>query len=81
MTLPGLRLRRFRGSPDFQLMAPLCNVCFAADGLDLFRTPEEMARDFAALQHFDPERDLLMVEAGGELVAYARCWWAEHQAA
>ncbi|NML44115.1 GNAT family N-acetyltransferase [Ramlibacter sp. G-1-2-2] len=68
----GLRLRPFAGAEDFPRMVVAANACFAADGLDIIRTVEDMARDYAALRDSDPARDVVMAERGGELVGYAR---------
>jgi GNAT superfamily N-acetyltransferase len=72
--VPGLRLRRFAGDPDFPRMAPVANASFAADGMDIVRQPEQMRRDYAAFGDWDPQRDMVMAEIDGELVGYARTW-------
>ena len=70
----GLALRPFRGPSDFPAMAEVANASFDADGVLARRTPEDLARDYAAFTRCDPYQDAIMVELDGELVAYGRCW-------
>ena len=75
--LPGLRFRGFAGDDDFARMAELINVCNRADGLDERTTAEEMRNNYTHLDNCDLDRDLLVAEMDGEMIAYTRVWWAE----
>lgn len=72
--LSRLVLRPFRGPSDFPAMAEVANASFDDDGVLALRTPEDLARDYAAFTQCDPHQDAVMVELDGELVAYGRCW-------
>lgn len=69
-----LVLRPFRGPSDFPGMAEVANASFYADGVLARRTPEDLARDYAAFTQCDPYQDAVMAELDGELVGYGRCW-------
>ena len=57
-------------------MAEVANASSAADGIQILRTPESMARDYAAFTAVvcDPLQDCILAELDGELVGYGRCW-------
>jgi GNAT superfamily N-acetyltransferase len=71
---PGVVLRPFSGAEDFAAMAAVANASSAADGIQILRTPESMARDYAAFTACDPLQDCILAELGGEMVGYGRCW-------
>ncbi|WP_298212556.1 hypothetical protein [Acidovorax sp.] len=71
----GVVLRPFRGAADFAAMTAVANASSAADGIQVLRTPESMARDYAAFTACDPLQDCIVAEWGGEMVGYGRCWW------
>jgi ribosomal protein S18 acetylase RimI-like enzyme len=48
-----------------------------ADGLEEVDTLEDMRRNYATLVNCDPERDIVLAEVDGELVAYARVFWQD----
>ena len=69
------QFRKFRGPADFPAMAELARQCNLADRVPYIETVEELANTFAHLVNCDPEHDVFMVEAAGELVAYQRVSW------
>ncbi|SFM75734.1 GNAT family N-acetyltransferase [Variovorax sp. OV329] len=70
----GLFFRPYRGEVDIPAMAHVANACSAADGLEVKRDAEQMARDYASFNDCDPHHDVRLVEVHGELVAYTRVW-------
>ena len=58
-------------------MAAVANASSAADGLPALRTPQDLARDYAAFTHCDPLQDCVIAELGGDMVGYSRCWHLE----
>lgn len=73
--IPGLAFRRFGGAADFPAMVAVANANSAADQVDMHRTVEDMARDYACMPGCDPEQDLLVAEVAGEMVGYTRGWF------
>jgi mycothiol synthase len=72
----GVTFRPFRGEPDYRPLTDLVNAMNAAYGIEEVTSVEETAHEF---EHPDPSwdlsRDMLMAEAGGELVGYAGIEW------
>ena len=59
-------------------MVEVINAAADADGTEYTTVLEDMAKEYSNLRNCDPQRDLLMVEANGELVGYIRVeWWEE----
>lgn len=69
-----LRGRTFAGPEDFPAMRDCANASFAADGVEVFRTVDDMARDYAAFTSCVPTRDVWLAHVGDELAGYVRCW-------
>ncbi len=67
--LPGLVFRRFRGADDFPAMMRVLSASEIADGNERVITLEEIANTYAHLTNSDPDRDVLMAEVAGQLVA------------
>lgn len=77
--VPGVVFRRFRGESDFPAMAAVIQRCREADGIEELTTVEDLRRRFDHLVNCDPQRDMVMVEAYGELVGYLRVRWLTQQ--
>ena len=75
--IPGLRFRRFRGDEDLAGMLAVWTAVHQADGLEDVQTLDDMRRSYATLVNCDPERDIVLAEVDGTLVAYARVFWQE----
>jgi GNAT superfamily N-acetyltransferase len=73
--IPGLCFRRFRGAADYPKMLEVSIGSKAADGLDEADTLEGLTIRYTHLNHCDPQRDILMVEAAGQLVGFGRTYW------
>ena len=70
--------RPFRGEPDYAPFAEIGRRCNVADGVPYVETAADIANEYAHLVNTDPERDIFVVEAGGEPIAYQRTtWWPE----
>ena len=74
-TNPQVLFRPFRGEADYPAMAEIARRCNLEDRVSYTETVEEIANTYAHLINCDPVHDVLMVEAGGALVAYQRAWW------
>ena len=70
--VPGLRLRRFRGEPDYPGMVDVIHGHGAADGLERTDTVEDLRHNYSHLSNCDPRTDMVMAEVDGRLVAYGR---------
>jgi mycothiol synthase len=76
-TIPGLTFRRFRGESDYPHLAALFNACKEIDGFDFSRSAEDFSLVLAHLPTCDPDRDVLIAEISGEVIAYSRVQWSE----
>jgi ribosomal protein S18 acetylase RimI-like enzyme len=73
-----LVFRHFRGESDYGPIAAVLTGSDRADHLDRFVTPEFIAEVFTKhLTNCDPYTDMIFTEIAGEMVGYARGWWAE----
>ena len=73
----GLSIRHYRGEVDHPGMVRVYAAAHVADGLDQVTTLEQFGRTYATLVNCDPDRDILVAEVDGEIVAYARVFWQE----
>jgi GNAT superfamily N-acetyltransferase len=73
--VPGLRFRHFRGDVDYPAMLRVYTAAHEADGIEEVTTLDQLRLNYATLVNCDPERDVIMAEVDGELVAYARVFW------
>jgi mycothiol synthase len=73
--LDGVDFRTFRGPADYPDLARIITASARGEGDDRVETPEALASAYDHLDRCDPERDLLVAEAGGVPVAYSRVWW------
>ena len=74
----GLTFRNFGGDQDFPDMVAVLDSAGEADGNDEAHTVENMRSSYADLKNCDPYRDVVLVEAAGEIVGYKRVtWWQE----
>jgi len=82
--LPDVLFRRLRGAHEYASLVAVHEGGRVADQIDPHSTLEgiptvaEFADDFAASATHDPARDLLIVEADGQVIGYAFVtWWSE----
>jgi ribosomal protein S18 acetylase RimI-like enzyme len=73
--IPGLRFRKFRGEVDFPGMARAFNASLHADGGERISTVESLSKTYSNLLHSDTSKDLVLIEADGELIGYKRVLW------
>jgi len=74
-TLPiisGVTLRRYRGPEDLPAMASVITRSREADGVMFVTTVEDLAGQFENPEELDPRTDVLVVEAGGQIVGVSR---------
>lgn len=75
--IPGLRFRRYAGPSDHPAMLAVYSAAHEADGLEEVTTLEQFDLTYRTLVNCDPERDILLAEVNGEVVAYARVFWQD----
>lgn len=76
--IPGLVIRLYRGEEDIPEVVRVANAELAADGSRERRSvPEATAELRHASDHFDPARDLHLVEIDGTLVAHGTVDWVD----
>ena len=75
--IPGLRFRTYRGEDDLPAMLRVYTAVHEQDGLEEVTTLDQLKLNYATLVNCDPARDVLLAEAHGEVVAYARVFWNE----
>jgi mycothiol synthase len=75
--IPGLSFRRYRGTADHPAMLRVYSAAHEADGLEEVETLEQFTLNYATLVNCDPDRDILLAEIDGQLVAYARVFWQD----
>lgn len=75
--LPGLAYRGFRGEADYPAMLAVIEGCKETDGMERSDTLEDIARAYRHLTNSDPHRDMLFVQANGDVIGYTRVWWWE----
>jgi mycothiol synthase len=75
--VPGLVVRGFRGEDDFPAMLRVYTAAHEADGIEEVTTLDDLRRNYANLVNCDPDRDIIVAEVTGEVVAYARVFWQE----
>ncbi len=76
-TIKGITLRRYKGRMDLTEMAALITSSREADGVDYVTTERDLAAQFDNPLDFDPQTDILVVEAEGRMVGLARVWWED----
>ncbi len=74
--IPGLRARHYRGPEDLPAIAAVLHASRRADGVDWLPSFEEVQHEFEHLVNEEPERDMILAEVDGEVVAYVRASWA-----
>ncbi len=75
LALPGVHVRPFRGALDYPRMVEIINACNAANGHEEVQSVDELANDYAHLQHCNPLTDMLFIEKGGQLIAFGGIEW------
>jgi mycothiol synthase len=71
LAIPGLRFRRYRGPEDLQAIAEVANAGERGGYGDEILTQEGLANRYAHLTDFIPDRDLLIAEVDGRMVAHS----------
>ena len=73
----GLRFRRYGGVEDHPAMHRVATAAREADGVEEVSTLEQMNINYANLVNCEPQRDILLAEVDGDLVAYCRVFWQD----
>lgn len=78
MTVSAPALRGYRHPDDAAVLAEVFNAMAVADGLHERRSAEQLGAWYGrTTPHFDPARDILLVEVDGRAVAYGRHQWVD----
>lgn len=75
--IEGLTFRHVRLPEDFAGMAAANQLARDRAGVEEIATPDQMARDYATFQHWDPDADTVIAERDGRIVGYARTEWRD----
>lgn len=75
--LPGVRFRHFRGPADYAGLATAGNASREADGAEWVASAEDIAVQYEHLEHCDPVTDIVIAEAGGEIIGFVRADWRQ----
>ncbi len=70
-TVPEVRFRLFRGESDFPAMAA---VTKGMKERSYLLSVEDLASDFKHTEGFSPKKDVLIAEAKGRMIGWARVW-------
>jgi ribosomal protein S18 acetylase RimI-like enzyme len=70
--IPGLSFRSYRDETDLTSLIGVMNAAEMADGTFELMSVATLANELANLDDFEPERDLLLAEVDGRLVAWSR---------
>ncbi len=74
--IPGIIFRRYRGRDDVPGILALVERMRPADKFDWVVTAQDIIDDFENYPESDTERDILIAEKDGAIVAYSQVWWA-----
>jgi mycothiol synthase len=77
--IPGLSLRRHTGgTAPAELMVPIANAVYAANGMDEITTVADLENWLGhPMAGFDPAHDVVLAEVDGTLVGYAWIDWVD----
>ncbi|HET9417004.1 MAG TPA: GNAT family N-acetyltransferase [Candidatus Limnocylindria bacterium] len=75
--IPGLRFRRYGGTAEHAEMHRVHQAVAAANGIDEAITLEQFDISYANHYNCDHERDIVLAEVNGTLVAYSRVFWQD----
>ena len=74
----GLLVRPYSSPADLPAIARVTNAEHEADRLPWRTTPEELAAEYShPSEQFDPARDVMIAELGGEVVAFSDLTWVD----
>lgn len=75
--IPGLRFRPYAGPQDHPEMHRVHQAVAAANGIEEVISLEQFDLSYANHVNCDHDRDILLAEVDGNLVAYSRVFWSE----
>lgn len=73
----GVRARRWRGLDDIDGMAAAVRSDNFAHGVEEALSAEAMRSHYSNMSNCDPERDIVVLEHGGEIIGYGRTTWRQ----
>jgi len=73
--IDGITFRHFKGEPDYKYLAEIETAANTANQIEEVRTLEEVANEFTRPVNMDPALDVVIAEAGGEPVGFAKLQW------
>jgi len=79
-TLATFTFRPFQGQADFPRLLNVIQKSKAADQFEDADTLESLTNFYSHLTNCDLNRDFIIAEAAGQVVAYGRVWWFDEDA-
>jgi GNAT superfamily N-acetyltransferase len=73
--IPGIVFRHFQGDADHARIAAVLTASEQADQMVRSVTGSDIAAAYQHLTNCDPYTDLVIAEANGEVIGFARGWW------
>ena len=75
---PDIRFRHFRGESDYAAIAAVLTASERADQIERDVSVNDISKSFSQyLTNCDPAKDMILAEATGEVIGYARGWWVD----
>ena len=75
--IDGLAFRKYRGEADHQEMVDLENASHLFDKVDEQETLEQFNHNYKHLSNCDPDKDIIITEIDGQMVAFGRVRWKD----
>ena len=77
--IPGLRFRRFTDDRDHAHLLKITNRCWDADSVGHLQSLPSIANSYCSTAGFEPKRDVVFAEIGGNPVAFSRITHARQE--
>lgn len=72
-----VHFRPYRGDADIASIVEITQRCYDAEGIDFLWSQEEASGMFAHLDHFNPFKNVMLVETLNEVIAFVRVHWSQ----
>ena len=74
-SIDGLQFRLFDAESDFPRLHHVMKLSMAYEGEDYLLTLDDLKRYFKYRSNFDPSKDILLAEVGGDLIGHVQMSW------
>jgi GNAT superfamily N-acetyltransferase len=75
--ISGLRFRRFRGEPDYEVITAVIAEGRRGDRIEMVDTVEDVKVTYSSLTNCDPYEDMVFAEVDGKCIAFTRVDWSQ----